>query len=58
MDALFFAGMIVLLIVLIMGIEYGNSRNFRKRSLEKLFQGYGRGSDRSYRPDELNHISM
>lgn len=58
MDALFFAGMIVLLIVLIMGIEYCNSRNFRKRSLEKLFQGYGRGSDRSYRPDELNHISM
>ncbi len=55
---MFFAGMIVLLIVLIMGIEYGNSRNFRKRSLEKLFQGYGRGSDRSYRPDELNHISM
>ncbi len=55
---MFFAGMIVLLIVLIMGIEYGNSRNFRKRSLEKLFQGYGRGSDRSYRPDELDHISM
>jgi len=58
MDALFFAGMIVFLIVLIMGIEYGNSRNFRKRTLEKLYQGYGRGSERSYRPDELDHISM
>lgn len=55
---MFFAGMIVFLIVLIMGIEYGNSRSFRKRTLEKLYQGYGRGSERSYRPDELDHISM
>lgn len=58
MDALFFAGMIVFLIVLFMGIEYRNSRNFHKRMLEKLYREYGRGSGRKYRPDELLHICM
>ena len=46
MDALFFAGMIVLLIVLFMGIEYRNNRSFQKRTLEKIYQGYGRGCER------------
>lgn len=58
MDALFFAGMIVFLIVLFMGIEYSNSRNFQKRMLEKLYQGYGRGSDRKYGVEEMGHIGM
>lgn len=58
MDALFFAGMIVFLIVLFMGIEYSNSRNFQKRMLEKLYQGYGRGSDRKYGAEEMGHIGM
>lgn len=58
MDALFFVGMIVLLIVLFMGIEYVNSRNFQRRALEKLYQGYGDGSDRKYGSEELHHICM
>ena len=58
MDALFFAGMIVLLIVLFMGIEYINSRKFQKRMLEKLYQGYGRGSERRYGAEEMGHIGM
>lgn len=55
---MFFAGMIVFLIVLFMGIEYINNRNFHKRMLEKLYREYGRGSGRKYRPDELLHICM
>ncbi len=55
---MFFAGMIVFLIVLFMGIEYVNSRNFQKRILEKLYRGYGKGSERKYRPEELLHICM
>lgn len=55
---MFFAGMIVFLIVLFMGIEYVNSRNFQKRSLEKLYRGYGKGSERKYGPEEMLHICM
>lgn len=58
MDALFFAGMIVFLIVLFMGIEYTNHKKFQKRALEKLYQGYGRESERKYGPEEMNHIRM
>ena len=58
MDALFFAGMIVLLIVLFMGIEYRNNRSFQKRTLEKIYQGYGRGCERKYGVEEMSHISM
>ena len=58
MDALFFAGMIVLLIVLFMGIEYRNNRSFQKRTLEKIYQGYGRGCERKYGVKEMGHISM
>lgn len=58
MDALFFAGMIVLLIVLFMGIEYCNNTKFQKRVLEKLYQGYGRGSERKYGAEEMSHICM
>lgn len=55
---MFFAGMIVFLIVLFMGIEYVNNRNFHKRSLEKLYRGYGKGSERKYGPEEMLHICM
>lgn len=55
---MFFAGMIVFLIVLFMGIEYVNNRNFQKRSLEKLYRGYGKGSERKYGPEEMLHICM
>ena len=58
MDALFFAGMIVFLIVLFMGIEYSNNRNFHRRVLEKLYQGYGKGSARKYGSEEMLHICM
>lgn len=58
MDALFFAGMIVLLIVLFMGIEYCNNTKFQKRVLEKLYHGYGRGSERKYGAEEMSHICM
>lgn len=55
---MFFAGMIVGLIVLFMGIEYVNSRNFQRKALEKLYQGYGEGSERKYGAEELLHIRM
>lgn len=55
---MFFAGMIVLLIVLFMGVEYRNSRNFQKRFLEKVYQGYGLGSERKYGAEEMGHICM
>lgn len=55
---MFFAGMIVGLIVLFMGIEYVNSRNFQRKALEKLYQGYGKGSERKYGAEELLHIRM
>lgn len=58
MDALFFVCMILFLIVLIMGIEYINNRNFHNRTLKNLYQGYGKGSGRRYREEELRHISM
>lgn len=58
MDALFFAGVIVLLLALFMGKEYIDSRMFRKRTLEQLYQSYGSAPDRKYGPEELGHISM
>ena len=58
MDALFLAGVIVLLVVLFMGKEYIDSRTFQKRMLEKLYQSYGREPDRTYGAEELDHISM
>lgn len=58
MDALFFAGVIVLLIVLFMGKEYVDSRVLQRRMLEKLYQSYGMPPDRKYGAEELNHIRM
>lgn len=58
MDALFFAGVMVLLIVLFMGKEYIDSRTFQKRVLEDLYQSYGKKPERTYGPEEMSHISM
>lgn len=58
MDALFFAGVIVLLIVLFMGKEYIDNRTLQKRTLERLYQSYGRKPDRKYGLEEMGHISM
>lgn len=58
MEYLIFAGAILLLIVLIMGIEYLNSRTYRRKYLEKLYRSYGMPAERSYGPEELGHIKM
>lgn len=58
MEYLIFAAAIILLIGLIMGAEYLNSKVYRKKSLEKLYQSYGMPADRSYGPEELGHIKM
>lgn len=58
MEYLIFAGAMVLLIVLIMGKEYLNSRAYRRRFLEKIYQSYGSPADRKYGPEELEHIKM
>ena len=58
MEYIVFAGAIVLIIVLLMGIEYLNSRKYRKQTLEKLYQSYGTPSARSYKADEMEHIAM
>lgn len=56
MESLVLLGMVLFLIVLIMGSEFLNGRNFRKRNLEKIYQGYGQVPDRSYKAGEMEHI--
>lgn len=58
MDSLAIAGMIVLLILLLMGNEYYNSRKFHKKRLEKIYADYGAVPGRVYGAEELAHISM
>ena len=58
MEYLIFAAAILLVIVLIMGTEYLNSRVYRRKSLEKLYQSYGMPAERNYGPEELGHIKM
>lgn len=58
MDFMILVGVIVLLIVLIMGKEYISSRNYRRQLSEKVFQGYGAQSERTYKAGEMEHISM
>lgn len=58
MDYMILAGAIILLIVLIMGKEYRNSRNYRRQLLEKIFQDYGKESERNYQAGEMEHIAM
>lgn len=56
MEYVLMAGALVLLTVLIMGKEYLNSRICQKKQLEKLYEGYGRFSERKYGAAELSHI--
>ncbi len=56
MESLVLAGMILILIVLLMGKEYLNSRTFQKRTLEQIYQSYGRPSERVYKAGEMEHI--
>lgn len=58
MDSLALAGMIVFLILLLMGKEYYNSRQFHKKRLEQIYAGYGTVPGRVYGAEELAHISM
>ena len=58
MDFMILTGAIILLIVLIMGKEYINSRNYRRQLLGKIFQDYGKGSERNYQAGEMEHIAM
>lgn len=56
MEYIVLASAIFILIALLMGKEYLNVRNFRKMSLEKLYQDYGTFSERSYKSGEMEHI--
>lgn len=58
MEYIVFVGVVVLVIVLLMGKEYLDSRSYQKKYLERLYQSYGTISDRSYKAGELEHIGM
>lgn len=52
------AGAMVIFVVLVMGKEYLNSKKYRKKILDKLYQSYGTPAERNYKPDEMDHIMM
>lgn len=58
MEYLVFAGAMVVLIVLIMGKEFLNSRAYRRKFLEKLYHSYGLPAERNYGSEEMGHIKM
>jgi hypothetical protein len=58
MEYFVFVAAILLLIVLIMGMEYSNSRRYRAKTLDRLYKSYGQSSDREYGAEELVHIKM
>lgn len=59
MEYLFFSAVILLLLVLLMGKGYLDSRQNRKKFIEKLYKQYGTGTQRDYQPGELDlHIPM
>ena len=58
MDFMILAGVVVLLIVLLMGREYIGSKKYRRQLLEKIYQSYGRVSERDYKAGEMEHIGM
>ncbi|MCM1124196.1 MAG: hypothetical protein NC416_16565 [Eubacterium sp.] len=58
MEYIILAGAIFLLIALLMGIDYFNSRKFRRQTLEKLYQSYGEVSGRDYKAGEIEHIQQ
>lgn len=53
-----FICLILLAVVFVMVKEYVGSRQFEKRTLERIYAGYGSTPDRSYTFEELSHISM
>ncbi|MDE7284252.1 MAG: hypothetical protein K2N85_11820, partial [Lachnospiraceae bacterium] len=59
MEYLVFAGAMLLFILVIMLMGYGESRKARKIFIKKLYEQYGAAVDREYKADELEqHISM
>lgn len=56
MEYIVFAGAVFLLIALLMGAEYLNSRRFQRQSLDKLYQSYGMLSERRYKSGEMEQI--
>ena len=52
------AGAMVIFVVLVMGKEYFNSKKYRKKILDKLYQSYGTPAERNYKPGEMDHIMM
>lgn len=52
------AGAMVIFVVLVMGKEYLNSKKYRKKILDKLYQSYGTPAERNYKPGEMDHIMM
>ena len=58
MEYIVFVGAIVLVIVLLMGKEYLDSRSFQKKYLQRIYQSYGSVSDRDYKAGEMEHIGM
>lgn len=58
MEYLILAGAMVIFVVLVMGKEYLNSKKYRKKILDKLYQSYGTPAERNYKPGEMDHIMM
>lgn len=56
MEYIILAAALFVMIVLIMGKEYLNTRAFRRKVLEKVFQSYGTLPERTYKAEELEHI--
>lgn len=52
------AGAMAIFVVLVMGKEYLNSKKYRKKILDKLYQSYGTPAERNYKPGEMDHIMM
>lgn len=58
MEYLILSGAMVIFVVLVMGKEYLNSKKYRKKILDKLYQSYGTPAERNYKPGEMDHIMM
>lgn len=56
MEFLVLAGAILLMIVVIMGKEYFNSRAFQRRALKQIYESYGCPPKREYKAGEMEHI--
>lgn len=58
MEYLILSGAMVIFVVLVMGKEYLNSKKYRKKILDELYQSYGTSAERNYKPGEMDHIMM